>query len=81
MKPGAALQTDLSFTDSLIQQSFLSHSFVAPPRTTVRDSSSINKIDYFIVIKDFLDLEGHQNPINGSEVIAILQKEWIWPIS
>ena len=32
------------------------------------------------MIKDFLNPEGHQNPINGSKVTAILLKRWIWPI-
>ena len=44
---------------------------------TVRDSSSSNKIDYVILIKNFLNPEGHQNPISG---LAILLKGWIWPI-
>ena len=30
------------------------------------------KIDYIIVIKNILNLEGHQNPITGSKVTAIL---------
>ena len=44
---------------------------------TVRDSSSSNKIDYVILIKNFLNPEGHQNPISG---LVILLKGWIWPI-
>ena len=58
-----------------------------PPRTlrrrhakTVRDSTSSYKIDYVIVIKNFLNPEGHQNPISGSKVTAILLKGWILPI-
>ena len=47
---------------------------------TVRDSSSSYKIDYVIVIKNFLNPEGYQNPINGSKVTAILLKGWILPI-
>ena len=43
----------------------------------VRDSSSSYKIDYVIVIKNFLNPEGHQNLINGSKVTAILLKRWI----
>ena len=46
----------------------------------VRDSSSSHKIDYVIVIKKFLNPEGHHNPINGSKVTAILLKGWILPI-
>ena len=47
---------------------------------TVRDKASSYKIDYVIVIKSLLDTEGHQNPISGSKVTAILLKGWIWPI-
>ena len=47
---------------------------------TVTDSTSSYKIDYFIAIKNFLNLEGHQNPISGSKVTAILLKGWILPI-
>ena len=32
------------------------------------------------MIKNFLNLEGHQNPLSGSKVTAILLKGWIWPI-
>ena len=38
------------------------------------------KIDYVIVIKTFLNPEGHQNAISGSKVRAILLKGWILPI-
>ena len=31
------------------------------------------------MIKNFLNLKSHQNPINGSKVTAILLKGWIWP--
>ena len=41
---------------------------------TVRDSSSSYKIDYIIVIKNFLNPKGHQNPISGSKDMAILLK-------
>ena len=51
---------------------------MAPPRP--RDSSSSYKIDYVIVIKNFLYLEGNKNPISGSEGTGILLKGWIWPI-
>ena len=58
-----------------------------PPRTlwrrhakTVRDNTSSYKIDYVIVIKNFLNPEGHQNHMSGSTVTAILLKEWILPI-
>ena len=59
---------------------FVIHSFSNPfPPTalwrrhaqTVRDSSSSYKIDYFIVIKNFLNPEGHQNCISGSKGTVI----------
>ena len=46
----------------------------------VKDSSSSYKIDYVIVIKNFLNPEGHPNRITGSKVTAILLKGWILPI-
>ena len=46
----------------------------------VRDRSSIYKIDYVIVIKNFLNPKGHQHPISGLKVMAILLKGWILPI-
>ena len=47
---------------------------------TDRDSSSSYKIDYVLVIKNFLNPEGHKNLISGSKVTAILLKGWIRPI-
>ena len=47
---------------------------------TVRDTTSSYKIDYVIMIKTFLNPEGHQIPFSGSKVKAILLKGWIWPI-
>ena len=32
------------------------------------------------MFKNFLNPEGHQNPISGSKVMVILLKEWILPI-
>ena len=32
------------------------------------------------MIKNFLNLGGHQNPFSGSKFTAILLKGWIWPI-
>ena len=46
----------------------------------VRDITSSYKIDYGIVIKNFLNLEGHQNPVSGSKVMTLLLKGWILPI-
>ena len=45
----------------------------------VRDRSSSYKIDYAIVFKNFLNPKGHQHPICGSKVTAILMKGWILP--
>jgi hypothetical protein len=47
---------------------------------TLKDRASSYKIDYIIVIKNFLNPEGHQNRISGSKVTAILVKGWILPI-
>ena len=46
----------------------------------VTDSSYSNKIDYVKVIKNFLNPEGHQNSITGSEFMAILVKVYVLPI-
>ena len=42
--------------------------------TPNRLGSSSYKIDYVIVIKDFINPKGHQNPISGSKVTTILLK-------
>ena len=47
---------------------------------TVRDRASSYKIDYVVVIKSYLNPKGHQNPISGSKVTAILLKGWILSI-
>ena len=44
------------------------------------DNSSSYNIDYVIVIKNFQNSKGHQNPISGSKVTGILLKGWILPI-
>ena len=46
----------------------------------VRDRCSSYKIDYVVVIKNFLNTKGHLNPISGSKVTAILLKGQILPI-
>ena len=46
----------------------------------LKDRSFSYKIDYVIVIKNFLNPEGHQNPISSSKVTAILLKGLILPI-
>ena len=72
-KPGAALETALSLINSL-SEPFPPIALRRRHAQTVRDSSSSYKIDYVIVIKNFLNPEGHQNPFNGSKVTAILLK-------
>ena len=47
---------------------------------TVREMSSSYEIDYVIMINNFLNPEGHENPISASKVKAILLKGWILPI-
>ena len=46
----------------------------------VGDSTSSYKIDYVIVITNFLNSEGNQNPISVSKVTVILLKGWILPL-
>ena len=76
-KPGAALQTPLSFIHLFIHS--LSHPFPSTDlqrrhARTVRDSTSSYIIGYFKVIKTFLNLRRHQNVITGSKVTTILVK-------
>ena len=40
----------------------------------------MKKIDYVIVITNFLDPEGHQYPISVSKMTVILLKGWIFHI-
>ena len=47
---------------------------------TIKDSSSVYKIECVKVIKNVLNPEGHQNRITGSKVTASLLKEGILPI-
>ena len=44
---------------------------------TVRDRFSSYQIDYVIVILNFLNPEGHQNPISCSKVMVVLLKGWV----
>ena len=68
------------FTNSLVIHSFINwvrnHFPLVDLRRrhakTVRDSSPSYKIDYVIVMKTFLNPEGHQNRISGWKVTAIL---------
>ena len=83
--PGEArgCSTITSVVDSLINsfsQPFPPIALRRRQAQTVRDSSSSYKIDYYIVIKTFLNPEGHQNRISGLKVMAILLKGWILPI-
>ena len=47
---------------------------------TVRDRCSSYNINYVVVIKNFLNPKGYQNPISGSKVTTILLKWRILPI-
>ena len=75
--PGKNLRHSL--IDSLIESSLSSHSYTAPPRHKGWSSSSF-KVDYVIVVKNFVSIKGHQNCIVGSKVTVILLKDWILPI-
>ena len=59
---------------NLVSQPFPPTSLRRRYAQTVRDSSSSYKIDYVIVINNFINPEGHQNPISGSKVTAIFLK-------
>ena len=77
-KPRAALQTPLLLTYSL-SNPLVPTALQRRHAQTVRDRCSSYKIDYVIVIKIFLNTKGHQNPICGSKVTAILLKGSILP--
>ena len=81
MSPGAArgcstnTSVTYSLTDSLtdpLVPTALQHRHAK----TVRDRSS----SYKIVIKNFVNPKGHQNPISGLKVTAIILKGCILPI-
>ena len=46
----------------------------------VEDGAFSHKIYYVAIFKEILNLEGHQNRITGSKVMAILLYGWILPI-
>ena len=50
------------------------------PTTRLLELLKAAKKDYVMVIKNFLNPKGHQNPISGSKVRDILLKGWILPI-
>ena len=85
--PGFAWVSNLSGPDLYVSILFPALLFSPHPSAlrcrhaqTVRDSTSSYKVDYVIVIKNFLNPEGHQNPISGSKITAMLLKGWILPI-
>ena len=47
---------------------------------TVRNGAFSHKIDYITIFEENLNLEGHQNRIAGSRVMAILLNKRIFPI-
>ena len=51
--------------------------FTAPPRPNGWRS---HKMDYVGKFEEILNLEGHQNRINGLRVTAILLNWWTFPI-
>ena len=57
--------TNSLVTNSLSQEPFSPTALRRHHAKTVRDSTSIYKMDYVIVIKKFLNPEGHHNPISG----------------
>ena len=66
--------------DSLGHSWFVKISLQRRHALMVGDGASSHKIDYVIVIKNFLNPEGHQNRISGSKVTAVLLMGWILPI-
>ena len=46
----------------------------------VEDGAFSHKIDYTAIVKEILNLEGHQNCITGSRVTSIFLNGWILPI-
>ena len=46
----------------------------------VEDGAFSHKIDNVAIIKEILNLEGHQNHMTGSRVTAIFLNGWILPI-
>ena len=74
-----------SFVIYLVIHSLITNPF---PPTALRRShtqkvtyrSSSYKRNYVKVIKNFLNIKGHQNPISGSNVTANTLKGWILPI-
>ena len=58
----------------LVREPFPPTALRRPNAPTVGDRASSYKIDYVIVVKTFLNPEGHQNCITGSKVTAVLLK-------
>ena len=74
-KPGAALGTALSFSDSLTNSVIIFLPQLYGAATPKRWEKALHVIKYYvIVIKKFQSLEGRQIHISGSEVKAILLK-------
>ena len=46
----------------------------------IENSALSHNIDYITIFLEILNLEGHQNPITGLRVTAILVNAWILPI-
>ena len=81
-KPGNAPKTSLSLIISLISSAilFLPQLYGAATPKRFEVALLVVKIAYIIVIKTFLNPEGHKNTISGSKNSVILLKEWIMRI-
>ena len=64
-KPGAALQTPPSLTDSVIQSWFVKISLRCRHAQTVKNGASSHKANYIDIFSDILNPEGHQNRYIG----------------
>ena len=79
-KPGAALQTPLSFINSLTDSfchPLVKTSLQRHHAKTVKKGASSHKTNYIEHISEILNLEGHLNCCIGSKVSAILMNGWI----
>ena len=79
-KPGLLYKQPRQWLTDSVSEPFPLTALQRCQAQTVGDSSSSYKIGYVIMIKNFLHPKGHQNPINGWKVLAILLKEWFFPI-
>ena len=62
----------MEFMDLVFSKSV--HEPFPPTALCRRHAQSVYKIDYVIVILNFLNPKGHHNPMSGSKVTVILLK-------